>query len=150
MFVCQDGILYDAPTVFDNLIAKGEMPVTIGVFLNPGHDPAKGKPTGPWRVSNRSFEYDSLGDRYAQFLLEEILPEVEKQYPLSHDPELRALLTEHADVPGLPQPEFPVRSERGMLGIAALRRAPAKPHRLALQQGLLLVRLPDFRATASP
>ena len=36
VFVCQDGIRYEAPTVFDNLINKKEMPVTIGVFVAPG------------------------------------------------------------------------------------------------------------------
>ncbi|MHA3773283.1 SMP-30/gluconolactonase/LRE family protein [Verrucomicrobiota bacterium sgz303538] len=79
------------PTVFDNLIAKGEMPPTVAIFINPGHDPSKGQPKSPWNGSNRSLEYDSLGDRYARFLLEEILPEVEKQYPLSKDPEKRAI-----------------------------------------------------------
>ncbi len=79
------------PTVFDNLIAKGEMPVTIGIFINPGHDPSKGKPATPWKVSNRSFEYDSLGDRYARFLIEEILPEVRKSYNLTDDSEGRAI-----------------------------------------------------------
>jgi enterochelin esterase family protein len=79
------------PTVFDNLIARGEMPVTIGIFINPGHDPSKGVPENPWRVSNRSLEYDSLGDRYARVLLEEILPEVAKSYNLTNDPEQRAI-----------------------------------------------------------
>jgi enterochelin esterase-like enzyme len=79
------------PTVFDNLIHKGDMPVTLGIFINPGHDPSRGTPQNAWRVSNRSFEYDSLGDRYARFLLEEILPEVGKQYKLTADPEGRAI-----------------------------------------------------------
>ena len=79
------------PIVFDNLIASGAMPVTIGVFLNPGHDPAKGAPKNPWSGSNRSLEYNSLGDRYARFLLEEILSEVEKTYRISQEPEMRAL-----------------------------------------------------------
>ena len=74
------------PIVFDNLIASGEMPVTIAIFVEPGHGKSGEKPP-----SNRSFEYDSLGDRNAKFLLEEILPEVEKTYKLSHDPEMRAL-----------------------------------------------------------
>ena len=80
-----------APIVFDNLIASGEMPVTIGIFINPGHDPSKGAPKNPWSGSNRSHEYNSLGDRYSRFLLEEILPEVEKTYRLSGDPEMRAI-----------------------------------------------------------
>ncbi len=79
------------PTVFDNLIAKGEMPPTVAIFINPGHEMAKGELKQPWNASNRSLEYDSLGDRYSRFLLEEILPEVEKQWPLSHDPEKRAI-----------------------------------------------------------
>ena len=77
--------------VLDNLIASGDMPVTIAVFINPGHDPSKGAPKNAWSGSNRSLEYNSLGDRYARFLLEEILPEVEKTYRLSHDPEMRAI-----------------------------------------------------------
>ncbi|MDB6152599.1 MAG: gnl 3 [Chthoniobacteraceae bacterium] len=79
------------PIVFDNLIASGEMPVTIAIFLDPGQESAKEKPTSAWNNSNRSFEYDSLGDRYARFLLEEILPEVEKSYRLSHAPADRAI-----------------------------------------------------------
>ena len=79
------------PTVFDNLIAKGEMPVTIAILINPGHNPAAPAPKSPWQVSNRSFEYDSLGDRYARFLLEEILPEVGKQYSLTTNPDGRAI-----------------------------------------------------------
>ena len=80
---------FRAPVVFDNLIAAGQMPVTIGIFINPGSFPAE-KPTDKPR-SNRSFEYDSLGGLYSQFLLEEILPEVKKQYNLTDDPEGRAL-----------------------------------------------------------
>ena len=76
------------PTVLDNLIAKGEMPPTIAVFINPGHDPSRGGRRGN---NNRSFEYDSLGDRYARFLLEEILPEVEERYNISKDPAMRAI-----------------------------------------------------------
>jgi enterochelin esterase family protein len=79
------------PIVFDNLIARGELPPIIAIFINPGHDPAKGEPKNPWSVSNRSYEYDSLGDRYAQFLINEILPEVSKSYKLSDDPEQRAI-----------------------------------------------------------
>lgn len=71
------------PTVFDNLIAKGEMPVTVGVFINPGRF-ADGR-------ANRSFEYDTLSDQYARFLLEEILPEVEKTVNLRHDAASRAI-----------------------------------------------------------
>ncbi len=79
------------PTVFDNLIASGDLPVTIAVFLNPGHDRTKGAAKNAWSGNNRSVEYNSLGDAYARFLLEEILPEVEKQWTVSQDPSMRAL-----------------------------------------------------------
>jgi len=72
-----------APTVFDNLIAKRDMPVTVGVFIEPGGTKAP--------RDNRSFEYDTLSDQYARFLLEEILPEVEKTAKLRHDAASRAI-----------------------------------------------------------
>ena len=77
------------PIVFDNLIAHKEMPVTIGIFINPGNlpPPAKDLPGRP----NRSFEYDAVSDRYARFLIEEMLPEVGKTYNLSQDPNDRAI-----------------------------------------------------------
>lgn len=75
--------------VFDNLIHKKEMPVTIGVFINPGTIPAAD--AGQKARSNRSYEYDSLGDLYARFLLEEILPEVSKKWNITQDPEGHAV-----------------------------------------------------------
>lgn len=87
-FVKPDG-QFRAPVVFDNLIAKGEMPVTIGIFINPGVFPTSNPKEKP--RSNRSFEYDSLGDQYARFLLEEILPEVAKTYKLTDNPDGRAI-----------------------------------------------------------
>jgi len=77
------------PIVFDNLIAKHDMPVTIGILINPGV--LKALSPGQKDRSNRSFEYDTLGDRYARFLLDEILPEVAKHYKLSTDPNDRAI-----------------------------------------------------------
>ena len=77
------------PVVFDNLIHKREMPVTIAILINPGVLPALGG--GQPAQFNRSFEYDGLGDRYARFLIEEILPEVGKEYRLSSDPNDRAI-----------------------------------------------------------
>ncbi len=77
------------PVVFDNLIAKGEMPVTIGIFINPGIVSAANENALP--RFNRSFEYDGLGDAYARFLLEEVLPEVAKKYNLSKNPDDYAL-----------------------------------------------------------
>src|SRR5262249_55013639 len=72
VMVFQDGGGYKdfVPTVFDNLIARKDIPVTVGVFINPG--------TFENGRSNRSFEYDTLSDQYARFILEEMLPETEK------------------------------------------------------------------------
>jgi len=78
-----------APIVFDNLIEQGAMPVTIGIFIDPGIRLA-GSPNQMARY-NRSYEYDGLGDRYARFLIEEILPEIGKEYKLSADPNDRAI-----------------------------------------------------------
>ncbi|MFI4945314.1 MAG: alpha/beta hydrolase [Burkholderiales bacterium] len=82
---------YRVPVVFDNLIHKKEMPVTIGVFVNPGHAGTE-LPADPWRSSNRSTEYDTLSEAYARFLLEELLPEVGKSYKLTSDPEARGIV----------------------------------------------------------
>ena len=73
------------PVVFDNLIAKGEMPVTIGVFINPGMRGTNG--------SNRSFEYDSLGGAYAKFLIDELLPFAAQKFSVkfTDDPDQRAI-----------------------------------------------------------
>ena len=75
--VNQDGIQNKAPEVFDRLIDEKEIPVIIGVFVQPGVV----KPLSPSSLPryNRSFEYDGLGDAYARFLLEELLPDVEKK-----------------------------------------------------------------------
>jgi len=81
---------YRVPIVFDNLIHKREMPVTIGVFVNPGQR-GETLPADPWRADNRSAEYDSLGDQYARFLVDELLPEVGKTYNLSPDPSNRGI-----------------------------------------------------------
>jgi gluconolactonase len=76
VFVMQDGIRYEAPIVFDNLIFKKEIPVLIGIFVAPGVVKTADSTVALDRF-NRSFEYDGLGDNYARFLLEELLPEVE-------------------------------------------------------------------------
>lgn len=87
-FVRENGA-FRVPVVFDNLIHAGEMPVTIAIMINPGVvPPAK---EGQQGRKNRSFEYDTLSDQYARFLLEEILPEVGKNYRLSENPDCRAI-----------------------------------------------------------
>lgn len=84
LMVWQDGSRHVDPAggmragiVFDNLIYQKKMPITIGVFIDPGRN--AGQPPGG-KAANRGFEYDSLGNAYSRFLLEEILPEVEKRY----------------------------------------------------------------------
>ncbi|HJT78706.1 MAG TPA: SMP-30/gluconolactonase/LRE family protein [Gemmataceae bacterium] len=90
VYVNQDGLQYNAPAVFDKLIAAKEMPVVIGVFVNPGVVQAP-SPKALARY-NRSYEYDGLGPAYVTFVLDELLPEVEKKTApdgrpihLSHD-----------------------------------------------------------------
>jgi enterochelin esterase family protein len=93
LLVVQDGLRraegWKLPTVLDNLIFKKEMPVTIGLFISPGVVPPPNENAQP--RFNRSFEYDAMGDRYARFLIEEMLPEVGKSYNLSDDPNDRAI-----------------------------------------------------------
>ncbi|MEM9161267.1 MAG: alpha/beta hydrolase-fold protein [Verrucomicrobiota bacterium] len=80
------------PNVMDNLIHKGEMPVTIGIFIMPGHKgDAMPENYNRFKPNNRAFEYDSVSDHYARFLIEEMLPEVGKDYNLTDDPEERAI-----------------------------------------------------------
>lgn len=91
-YVGEDG-QFRAPVVMDNLIDRGEMPVTIGIFIDPGHkrDRLPERPGWQPAAENRSFEYDTLSDQYAQFLLQEILPEVGKSHSLTDDPERRGI-----------------------------------------------------------
>jgi len=79
------------PQVMENLIAKKEMPVTIGIFITPGGRGEDYVEVGGGNPNNRSVEYDSLGGKYAQFLIDEMLPEVGKKYNLTKDPEGRAI-----------------------------------------------------------
>lgn len=89
VMVFQDGKSYAdpkgafrVPIVLDNLIHQKEIPVMIGIFINPGVIPGSGDKKD---VKNRSFEYDTLSDQYARFLEKEILPEVAKSYNLRPD-----------------------------------------------------------------
>jgi hypothetical protein len=86
VFVGQDGNnfvrepgAWHVPVVFDNLIQKKEMPVTIGIFIDPSSQ------------QQRAGEYDTLSDRYARFVIDEVLPEVGKTYRLTQDPDGRAI-----------------------------------------------------------
>ena len=79
--VFQDGVIYQAPVVFDNLIAKGDMPPMVGVFIKPGVVPAANENALP--RFNRSFEYDSVTPLYSRVLIEEFLPAVEREHGIA-------------------------------------------------------------------
>lgn len=88
ILVFQDGWWYLDPdgevrgaTVLDNLVHRGDIPVTIGVFVDPGVFPDAENP------KNRNTEYDAFDDRYVSFLLNEIIPEVTKHYSIAEDPD---------------------------------------------------------------
>jgi enterochelin esterase family protein len=80
------------PQVLENLIAKKQIPVTIGIFITPGHRGNEyPESIGTGNPDNRADEYDVLDDGYARMLIEEILPEVGKKYNLTDDPGGRAI-----------------------------------------------------------
>lgn len=89
--IFQDGVIYQAPAVFDNLIAKKEIPPLIGIFIRPGVVPAANGNALP--RFNRSYEYDSVTDTYARFLIDEFLPAIREKHglKLSDDPNARAI-----------------------------------------------------------
>jgi poly(3-hydroxybutyrate) depolymerase len=80
------------PIVLDNLIARGDIPVTIGIFITPGNL-SKTYPDnlGMGNPNHRAEEYDALNNLYARFLIEEMLPTVGKKYNLTDDPNQRAI-----------------------------------------------------------
>jgi len=93
LLVVQDGLGratgWRLPQVMDSLIAAHRIPVMIGVFVDPGSVPAAQE--GAFPRYNRSLEYDGLGDRYATFLINELMPAVEKSYSIRKDPDSRAI-----------------------------------------------------------
>jgi len=98
LMIFQDGHSYAkadgdfrVPTVFENLISQGNMPVTIAVFINPGHDLGKPRPENPYRNSNRSIEYDSVSPRYGNFILEEVMPMVHARFNISKSANMHAI-----------------------------------------------------------
>ena len=79
-----------AQNVMDNLIYRREIPVMIGVFINPGRTAEQPEPTPrDWgdRNTNRPTEYNSLDDRYPRVIVDELLPVLYKGYNISKDPE---------------------------------------------------------------
>ena len=97
LMVFQDGHAYvtdsgdfRVPIVYDNLIYQKKLPVTICLFVNPGHN-TKDYPENRFRASNRADEYDVLDDRYATMLMDEIIPELKRKYNISNDPKMHGI-----------------------------------------------------------
>jgi enterochelin esterase-like enzyme/sugar lactone lactonase YvrE len=151
IFLDGSGFLRDstrAPIVFDNLIARHELPPIIAIFIDPGVLPALSDDAQS--RYERIFEYDSLSDRYSRFLLEELLPAVAKKYNLSPSPDDRALCGVSTGAVGAfmaawnrPDQFHRVLSYIGtyvaMKGAdtlpALIRKTEAKPIRIYLQDG---------------
>ena len=101
LMVFQDGHAFKAEegdiraqNVMDNLIYRREIPVMLGVFINPGRTPEQPEPNAQeWgdRTTNRPTEYNTLDDKYARVITEELLPALAKDYNISKDPEMRGI-----------------------------------------------------------
>lgn len=101
LMVFQDGQAFKnengeirAQNVMDNLIYRREIPVMIGVFINPGRRPDQTEASPQeWgdRTTNRPTEYNSLDDKYARVVTEELMPALEKDYNISKDPEMHGI-----------------------------------------------------------
>jgi enterochelin esterase family protein len=97
LMIFNDGQAFMAPNadvraqnVMDNLIYRREIPVMIGVFINPGRRPDQPEPTlSEWgdRTTNRPTEYNTLDDKYASVIVDELMPVLYKQYNIAKDPE---------------------------------------------------------------
>ncbi|HLO37948.1 MAG TPA: alpha/beta hydrolase-fold protein, partial [Lacibacter sp.] len=81
---------FRVPIVYDNLIHQKKLPVTICLFVNPGHN-SKEYPRNRFAASNRADEYDVLDDRYATLLIDELIPELKKNYNISNDPKMHGI-----------------------------------------------------------
>jgi enterochelin esterase family protein len=83
-----------AQNVMDNLIYRHEIPVMIGVFINPGRTPEQPEPTlAEWgdKTTNRPAEYNTPDDKYARIITEELMPVLYKDYNISKDPEMHGI-----------------------------------------------------------
>ncbi|MER7009708.1 alpha/beta hydrolase-fold protein [Dactylosporangium sp. NPDC000555] len=86
LMVFQDGQWYLDPDgevrgaiVLDNLMHRGDIPATVSVFVDPGVLEGAAEP------KHRNVEYDAFDDRYATFLLTEIIPQVTERYSITKD-----------------------------------------------------------------
>lgn len=94
LMVFMDGNLYlnnaNVPNVLDYMIAKKEIPEVLALFINPG-DKGPGLPRYGGET-NRSIEYDSIDNKYADFLIDEIFPEIKAKHNVSADPDKNAIV----------------------------------------------------------
>ncbi len=150
------------PQVMENLIHRKEMPVTLGIFITPGARGEEYVEVGGGNPNNRAAEYDALGERYARFLIDEMLPEVGKTYNLTRDPEGRAIggtssgaicaftvawerpdafrkviscIGSYTSIGYRPAQDGQPMVSGGDLYPTLIRRAPPKPIRIFLQDG---------------
>ena len=80
------------PTALDNLIAAGDIPPTLGVFVTPGNLSERyPDDLGMSNPNHRAPEYDALDDTYVRMLTDELLPEVAKRWRFADDPARRAI-----------------------------------------------------------
>src|SRR5262249_36663699 len=101
LMVFQDGQAFKdengdmrAHHVMENLIYRREIPVMIGVFINPGRTPEQPEPNlQEWgdHTTNRPTEYNTLDDKYARVVTEELMPALYKEYNISKDPEMHGI-----------------------------------------------------------
>jgi enterochelin esterase family protein len=162
---------YRVPTVFDNLIYRREIPVTIAVFINPGRKPEQPVASASdWgdRSTNRPQEYNSLDDKYAQVIVNELLPVLNAKYKISPDPANRAIggassgaIAAFTVAWHRPDQFSKVLSTIGSFTNLRgghvypdrIREAPKKPIRIFLQDGLndnRAVRVVDGKTTYNP
>ena len=83
VYIRPDGY-YRAPNVLDNLIYRGEIPVMIAVFIDPGEFIEDGK-------TDRARQYNTMDGKYASVVIDEVLPNVTSEYNISTDPERHAI-----------------------------------------------------------
>src|SRR6266496_1502125 len=136
LMIFQDGQAFMAPegdlraqNVMDNLIYRREIPVMIGVFINPGRRPDQVEPSPQtsWGdgTTNRGIEYNTPDDKYARVITEELMPALYKEYNISKDPEQ--------------QPRPPRRRLRREARLVLPERPPHEgPHAERLRRELLL------------
>ena len=102
LMIYQDGQAFMDPkgdlraqNVMDNLIYRREIPVMLGVFINPGRTPEQPEPSPAteWgdRTTNRPTEYNTPDDKYARVITEELMPVLYKEYNISKDPEMHGI-----------------------------------------------------------